>query len=272
MCRIRMRPTSCLSISWPVLALLLVIGLAGCGGGSGGSQPPPPPTPDFSLAVTPTSETLNAGSSVSVSLLANPVNGFASQVTIQFSGVPGGVSVSPTNVTLTPGTPRQLTLSAVATAPSANATVTFTGTSGSLTHTANLALTVNGTSNGVPIRTRYVRTDATTEYSLWVNQHWMLYHAATGRYFVTDPSSNQIIVFDAASQTVIARIGVPGAFGLDDTPDHSTLYVGPQVGDVYAVDPVAMAVTQRYIASQIGPYGFAASQVLVLADGQIALI
>lgn len=175
-------------------------------------------------------------------------------------------------MTLTPGTPQQLTLSALATAPTANATVTFTGTSGSLTHNATLGLTVNGTSNGVPVRTRYVRTDATTEYYLWVNQHWILYHAATGRYFVTDPSSNEIIVLDAPSQTVIARIGVPGALGLDDTPDHSTKYVGTQVGDVYAIDPVAMAVTQRYIASQIGPYGFAASQVLVLADGELALI
>jgi hypothetical protein len=209
---------------------------------------------------------------VTVSLSADPLDGFSSQVTIQISGIPGGVSIAPANVTLTPGTPQQLTLSALSTAPSANATVTFTGTSGSLTHNATLGLTVNGTSNGVPVRTRYLRTDATTEYYLWVNQHWILYHAATGRYFVTDPSTNQIIVLDAPSQTVIARIGVPGAFGLDDTPDHSTIYVGTQVGDVYAVDPVAMAVTQRYIASQIGPYGFAASQVLVLADGQLALI
>lgn len=269
--RIRIRETSRLSVSWLALTLVVLLGLAGCGGGSGGSHLPPP-TPDFSLSVNPTSETLNSGSSVSLSLSANPVNGFGSQVTIQISGVPGGVGVSPTNVTLTPGTPQQLTLSATATAPSANAQVTFTGTSGLLTHTANLALTVNGTSNGVPVRTRYLRTDATTEYSLWVNQHWILYHAATGRYFVTDPSSNQIIVIDAASESVIGRIGVPGAFGMDDTPDHSTLYVGTQVGDVYAVDPVAMTVTQRYIASEIGPYGFAASQVLVLADGQLALI
>jgi hypothetical protein len=180
--------------------------------------------------------------------------------------------MAPANVILTPGTPQQLTFSAAASVANADVTVTFTGTAGSLTHTAELSLTVNATSTGVPVRTRYVRTDATTEYPLWVNQHWILYHGATGRYFVTDPSSNQIIVLDATSESVIARIGVPGAFGLDDTPDHSTLYVGTQVGDVYAVDPVAMTVTQRYIASQIGPYGFAASQVLVMANGHIALI
>lgn len=267
---IKVQPSLCVRLSYLALVLLISLPFTGCGS-SGGSQSLPPP-PDFSLAVSPPTETLNAGSTVSVALSANPSNGFSSQVAVQISGLPGGVTISPTNVTLTPGTPQQLTLSAQATAPSANATVTFTGMSGSLTHNTTLGLTVNGTTNGVPVRTRYVRTDATTEYYLWVNQHWILYHAATGRYFVTDPSSNQIIVMDAPTQTVIARIGVPGAFGLDDTPDHSTIYVGTQVGDVYAVDPVAMAVTQRYIASQIGPYGFAASQVLVMADGQIALI
>jgi hypothetical protein len=175
-------------------------------------------------------------------------------------------------VTLTPGTAQQITFNGAANAPSTNGSVTFTGTSGSLTHNAHLPLTVNGASNGSPGRTRYVRTDATTEYPLYVNQHWILYHAATARYFVSDPLSNEIIVLDAASQSVIGRIGVPGAFGLDDTPDHATIYVGTQVGDVYTVDPVAMTVKKRYVASGIGPYGFEASQVLVMADGQVALM
>lgn len=271
MSQIRFRAGSRVSLFGLAPALPIVLILAACGGG-GSQNPPPPPNPDFSLSVSPTTDSVSAGSSVSVSLSAIPTNGFDSQVTVQISGVPGGVSVTPANVTLTPGTPQQFTLSALATSPSANATVTFSGTSGSLAHDTTLGLTVNGNSNGVPVRTRYIRTDATTEYYLWVNQHWILYHAATGRYFVTDPSSNQIIVLDAPSETVIARIGVPGAFGLDDTPDHSAIYVGTQVGDVYTVDPVAMTVTQRYIASEIGPYGFAASQVLVMADGQLALI
>jgi hypothetical protein len=215
---------------------------------------------------------LNAGGSATVNLTANALNGFNSQVSVQISGLPAGVSVLSASVTLTPGTAQQITLSGAANAPSVNDTVTFTGTSGSLTHTASLQLRVNGASNRAPGRTRYVRTDATTEYPLFVNQHWILYHTATARYFVSDPSSNEIIVLDAASETVIARIGVPGAFGLDDTPDHSTIYVGTQVGDVYTVDPVAMTVQKHYIASGIGPYGFEASQVLVMADGQVALI
>jgi YVTN family beta-propeller protein len=228
--------------------------------------------PDFSLAVSPTSQSVNAGGSASVSLSATALGGFSSQISVQVTGVPAGVSVSPTNITLVPGTPQQITLTAAASAPTANATVTFTGTSGSLTHTTSLSLTVNGSGNGVPTRTRYLRTDATTEDWLWVNQHWILYHAPTSRYFVTDPSSNEVIVIDAASETEIATIGVPGAFGIDETPDGTTLWVGTQIGDVYSIDPVGMTVIQRYIASGIGPYGYGASSALVLSDGQLALI
>ncbi len=89
---------------------------------------------------------------------------------------------------------------------------------------------------------------------------------------MTDPSSNQVIVIDAASQTELGTIGVPGAFGIDETPDHSTLYVGTQIGDVYTIDPVGMKVTNRYMASQIGPNGYPASSALVLSDGRLALI
>lgn len=85
------------------------------------------------------------------------------------------------------------------------------------------------------MRTQYRRTDATTEYFLYLNQHWMVYHAATGRYFVTDPSSNHVDVIDAATKEEIATIPVPGAFGIDDTSDHNTLWVGTLIGDVYTV-------------------------------------
>jgi len=257
-----------------VFALALLPGMIACssGGGSQSSPPPPPPPPDFSLAVSPPSQFVDAGSSASVALSATALNGFSSQISVQVTGVPAGVSVSPTNITVVPGTPQQVMFNAAANAVSASATVTFTGTAGSLTHSEGLSLAVSALSNGLPVRTRYVRTDATTEYYLWLNQHWIIYHASTGRYFVTDPSSNQVIVIDAASQTKIGTIGVPGPFGIDQTPDGTTLYVGTLIGDVYAIDPVAMAVKQRYIASEIGPSGFPAQTALVLSDGRLALL
>jgi hypothetical protein len=121
-------------------------------------------------------------------------------------------------------------------------------------------------------RTRYVRTDATIEYYQWLNTHWTVFHPPTLRFFVTDPGSGQVIVLDSASEKEISSIPVPGAFGIDETPDHSTMYVGTVTGDVYTIDPIAMKVKQRYIASQIGPYGYHAFSAQVLADGRVALL
>src|SRR5690348_13293683 len=52
------------------------------------------------------------------------------------------------------------------------------------------------TSTSVPLtpsRTTYVRTDAATEYFLWANFHWGIFHASTGRFFVTDPNGNRVV-------------------------------------------------------------------------------
>jgi YVTN family beta-propeller protein len=248
----------------------LLLALTGCGGSGGGGSSSS--QPDFSLALNPTTKQVSAGSQASVSLSAVAIDSFSSQISVQLTGIPAGVTVSPTSITLTPGTPQQVTFNAASYAINSSGTVTFTGTSGTLQHTAALALTVNGSSSGVPARTRYRRTDATTEYSHFLNQHWIVYHAATQRYFVTDPSSNLIHVIDATTQQEIATIPVPGAFGIDDTPDHNTLWVGTQIGDVYSINPVSMTVIQRYVGSAIGPSGYPASSVQVLADGRLALI
>ena len=231
--------------------------------------------PDFTLAVSPTSQMVNGGSAASVSLSATAINGFSSQVSVQVSGLPAGVSVSPSSITLTLGTPQQATLSAAANAATTSQTVTFTGVSGSLTHAANLSLSVSGSTGSGPFtagRTKYVRTDATTEYGQWVNLHWIVYSPITNYFYVTDPNSNHVMVLDAASEAEVGEISVPGAYSIDDTSDHTTLYIGTTMGDLYTVDPVAMTVNKRYMASQIGPSGYTAEAAVVLADGRIALL
>src|ERR1700761_1427459 len=102
-----------------------------------------PPPPDFSLTVTPTSQTLVEGTTgTALSLVATSMNGFASQVAIGIAGLPAGVTASPASPTLTPGTAQNVVLAASTTAATAAATVTFTGSAGALSHTATLALTV----------------------------------------------------------------------------------------------------------------------------------
>ncbi len=263
------QPTSSLLTGHQGFCLfLLILGLAACGGGGGGSKTS---SPDFTLTVSPKSETVNGGSTASVSLAATAIDGFSSEVSVGVSGLPAGISVSPATITLTPGTPQQITFSATANAAWANAAVNLTGTSGSLSHATGLNLSLASTF-GSPGRTRYVRTDATTEYFLWPNQNWIVYSPITSRFFVTDPTGNHVIVLDAATETEIGSIVVPGAYAIDDTPDHTALYVGTLIGDVYKLDPVSMTVTERYLGTQIGPHGYLPFEALVLADGQLALL
>ena len=101
------------------------------------------PEPDFSLAVVPASLSLTAGSTgKSVSVTANALNGFTGSVSVSLSGLPTGVTASPSTLTLTPGTAKNLTLTAGTSAKAGTATITLTGTSGNLTHTAIIALTI----------------------------------------------------------------------------------------------------------------------------------
>jgi hypothetical protein len=219
---------------------------------------------------------VTAGSSVPVSLSATGTNGFSSQISVQVNGLPSGVSASPGNVVLTPGNAQQVTLSAAANAAVSSSTVIFTGTSGALTHSTQLTLTVKAAPApapaALPSHTRYLRTDAAVPYFGYLNMHWIVYTPGLARYFVTDPWSNHVFVVDGTTFQKIATLDVPGAYGIDDTSDHSKIYVGTQIGDVYSIDPAALAVTQRYPAAQIGPNGFAAYSALVLADGRLALL
>jgi hypothetical protein len=256
-----------------LLSALLVS--CGSGGGGASTQGPPGSSGDFSLSVSPASFSIQTGTSTQVSLMASGSNGFTSSVAVSVGGLPAGVSViSPSPIVLTPGTPQQVTFLAGTSATIGSAAVTFAGTSGSLSHSvqATLAVIQPVTSNTPPFRMRYARTDAATPYMGWLNYAWIIYNPPTNRFFVTDPYGNRIYALDAATETVVGSMPVPGAFGIDDTPDHSTLYVGTQIGDVYTVDPVNMTVTKRYLASQIGPYGFQAYSVRVMADGRLALL
>lgn len=141
------------------VSLLVLTGLIACGGGGGAGSLQNPPAPDFSFALTPAIAYVVAGSTTAVSLSATAVNGFSSSITVQIAGPPPGVSVSLASITLMPGISQQVTLSALAGTSSNNGNITFTGTSNSLTHTAQLAVFVYGSlSNTPPSRTRYVRT------------------------------------------------------------------------------------------------------------------
>jgi len=111
-------------------------------------------SPDFSLAITPQSLSLTPGATgLPVQVAATALNGFTGSVSVALSGLPANVTASPASLSLTPGTPQSVTLTAANSAQVGSASVVFTGTSSSLSHTATLALTLAAASAGVNVTT-----------------------------------------------------------------------------------------------------------------------
>ena len=99
------------------------------------------PQPSFTLSASPTNLTFLQGAAGSSIITINPQNGFGGNVVLTASGLPSGVSaVFGTNPATTSSL---LTLSATGVATIGSVTVTITGTSGSLTKTTTISLTVN---------------------------------------------------------------------------------------------------------------------------------
>ncbi|MGA8937851.1 MAG: hypothetical protein WB439_01680, partial [Acidobacteriaceae bacterium] len=98
---------------------------------------------DFSLAVNPTTVNVTAGAAgASTAISVAAINGFSSGVSVSLSGLPAGVTAAPASLTITPGTPQSVKLTAAASAAAGSSTITVTGTYGTLTHTATFTLNV----------------------------------------------------------------------------------------------------------------------------------
>ncbi|MCX0247477.1 glycosyl hydrolase family 18 protein [Streptomyces drozdowiczii] len=112
------------------------------GGGSG------PVTDDYSVAVTPSSATVEPGKSTTATVKTAVTSGAAKTVALTTSGAPAGVTASLSPTSVTAGGSSTLTLSASASAAPGTYTVTVTGASGTLSHSASFTLTVPGAGGG----------------------------------------------------------------------------------------------------------------------------
>jgi len=97
--------------------------------------------PDFDLAVLPGLVAVTQGQdSRPVSVAVTGINGFASDVTVAVSGLPAGVTASPSSLTIPAGSSLPVTFYVPANAPAGSATLTFTGTADSITHSATVTI------------------------------------------------------------------------------------------------------------------------------------
>lgn len=109
----------------------------------------------IALQSAPTSQSVTRGQAVSYIVTASSLNSFSDAVALTVSGVPTGASAgfSPASVSLAAGGSANLTLTVTTTATTAlgAATLTVTGTSGKVSQTLTLGLTVNPAAGSVAL-------------------------------------------------------------------------------------------------------------------------
>jgi PKD repeat protein len=97
--------------------------------------------PDFSLALSPSSQSVVAGASATYTVSIAASGGFSSPVNLACSGLPSGASCSFSSNPAPPGT-STLTVGTSTGTPAGTVTFSLTGSSGSLSHNATAGLTV----------------------------------------------------------------------------------------------------------------------------------
>lgn len=103
----------------------------------------PTTQPDFTLAATPSSQSVVVGGATVYQATMASLNGFAGQVTLTVSGLPTGATAGFTPSTFTAPGSSSLSITTAPTTPTGTFPLTVTATSGPLVHTAAVSLTVN---------------------------------------------------------------------------------------------------------------------------------
>jgi hypothetical protein len=202
--------------------------------------------PDFTLTLATSSLTVVGGAAgVPVSVTAGAMNGFNGTVAVAIAGLPVGVTANPATLSLVPGAAQSTILTAALSVTSASATVTFTGTSGGIVHTAPLILTVQSVAmtNAPDVTTFHydLARDGLNAQETILTQN-NVNSAHFGK-----------IGFDAADGKVDAQplylANVP-IVGQSNSQLHNVLYVATEHDSVYAFD--ADTGVQLWVKSILG--------------------
>ena len=98
--------------------------------------------PDFSIAASPTSQTVNQGSSTSYTVTQTALNNYVGTVSYSVSGLPSGATPTFTPASVSNSGTTTLAISTGSATPAGSYTLTITGSDGVITHTASVTLVV----------------------------------------------------------------------------------------------------------------------------------
>ena len=240
------------------LITVLVIFLTGCGGGGGGGTQPPPPQRDFTIGLSTTTLAIAQGSSSApVNVSVAGLNGFTGSVQVTLSGAPAGVTSNPASpFSVTTGQPVPVIIGASPTAAAGQFTISAQATSGSLSHSAPLSLTIqSGVVLNLP-RSAFLRNytvapvDAPSGES---RRRQIVYDSAGKRLFVANPAMNRVEVYADANPGLQSAIDAPGASSVDLSGDGSTLWMGTSTEELLSISTSSLQLSARYPMAGISP-------------------
>jgi polygalacturonase len=115
---------------------------------TGSTESCPSTGDDFSLGVTPATQTVTPGSTATYTVNATAVSGSPGDVTLNATGLPPGATATFSPNPVPAGGSSTLSVTTDAATPNGTSTVTVTGTAGAVTHSATTSLTVDSGGGG----------------------------------------------------------------------------------------------------------------------------
>lgn len=250
----------------PIVAGVLCLLITACGGGSSGGgsggPAPTPPSPSFTMSLSNGNITLTQGAAaqpLQVSIV--PENGFTGTATVTMTGLPSGVTVAPSSLSVTSASPGSFTLSASATAAISQQSVSVNGVSGTLNVDKSLQLNIAGVAPPDPF------------HHVGGSMSHGFYDETRQRLFATNIDLNELDVISGVDFSVQARVPVPQPLGIDQMADGKTLVIGTVAQELVTVDEDTLAVTQHpFSATGTGGFTLFFPTVVALANGKVIAI
>ena len=205
--------------------------------------------PNFTVSVSPTSLTLPPNTNPTVTMTITSVGGFTGSVSLSAANVPSGVSVNFSPSSVNGGGTSTVNFFAQSNTPAGTTNISLVGTSGSLTHSASLALTIPGATCGaVPSAPSGVTATATSSSAITVS--WGA---------VTPPANCSITSYSVFRSTTSGF-----------SPSSSNQVGSVTSGTTFSDTGLTASTTYFYVVEAVDAFGSSGASVQASATTQSA--
>ena len=239
----------------------------------------PAVTSDFSITATPNTQSMGPKSTQTVTITVSALNGFSGTTTLGVAGLPPGVTAAFAPASVSGSGTLTLTLTAGASPTPGTYPLTVSGTSGSLTHTTAVNLTVTGgTTGGAGLLSGIVATPAAalnlTQAGVSDWAHWGL--TGPGGFDHRSGVTQQISNFTTLGGAPVQQYGnnplsfswTGGTPSVSATDSTTGIYIVGQNNGFQLTAPAD--TTSRTLTVYVGVWIAQGKMVAHLSDGSAA--